>query len=95
MQNYHQMIVWQDFFLKAKNVCKRTAELYLLCLLVLAAFPADSALMADKLEIIQWGENMKRKDLAHRPIEKVVLKSVKAAKVFIIIIIIMQLLATV
>lgn len=38
---------------------------------------------------------MKRKDLAHRPIEKVVLKSVKAAKVFIIIIIIMQLLATV
>lgn len=56
-------------FLKTKNVCKRTAELYLLWLLVLAAFPADSALMADKLEIIQWGENMKRKDLAHRPIE--------------------------
>lgn len=40
-------------FFKTKNVCKRTAELYLLCLLVLAAFPADSALMADKLEIIQ------------------------------------------
>lgn len=36
-------------FIKTKNVCKRTAELYLLCLLVLAAFPADSALMADEI----------------------------------------------